>query len=160
MRLAEWRQSKDWTQRDLADALGCKQSFISLLERRLGGQIPGRDWMLKIYRLTKGAVEPNDFYDLPPIDQLDLPIDDLPAAPLFDGATQCDAIHAISPAPLPQLQAPLIPDDSANDTLSGGTLTADKRQSGQILTDVSSSMPDAGSSDATDDAPVLRQGAR
>lgn len=88
MRLAEWRRSKEMTQRDLADALDCGQSFISSIERH-GGQIPGREWMLKIYRLTRGEVSPDDFYNLPSIDQLELAIDG-PAeptpAPLLEGA--------------------------------------------------------------------------
>lgn len=71
------------TQDELACELGCGQAFISGIERH-GGQIPRRDWMLKIYRLTRGAVTPDDFYDLPPIDQLDLPIDP-PPAPLLEG---------------------------------------------------------------------------
>jgi hypothetical protein len=39
--------------------------------------------MLKIWQLTRGLVGPNDFYDLPPIGQLELPIE-LAPAPLFD----------------------------------------------------------------------------
>jgi hypothetical protein len=46
--------------------------------------MPQPDLMRRIYALTRGAVTPNDFYDLPAIDQLELP-DLAPAdsAPLF-----------------------------------------------------------------------------
>lgn len=86
MRLAEWRIEQGLTQAELADRLGCDQSYISLIERATDPQIPRRQWMLKIYRLTHGAVRPDDFYNLPILEQLKLPLeDDAPAsAPLFD----------------------------------------------------------------------------
>lgn len=86
VRLVEWRKEKGWTQDELADALDCSQPFVSLIERRSNPQIPGRDQMIRIHRLTKGAVSPNDFYDLPPLGQLDLPIEDLDPAPLLERA--------------------------------------------------------------------------
>jgi transcriptional regulator with XRE-family HTH domain len=86
MRLAKWREEQELSQADLAEKLGCDQSFISRIERAVGPQIPSRGWMLKIHQLTRGEVTPNDFYDLPPIDQLQLPMEAPAPAPLFDQA--------------------------------------------------------------------------
>lgn len=85
MRLAEWRKRQGWKQEELATALGCGQPFISEIERATDPKIPGRSWMTRIWRLTRGEVAPNDFYDLPPIGQRELPLDPS-AGPLFDGA--------------------------------------------------------------------------
>lgn len=89
MRLAEWRIGQGLTQSELAAKLGCDQSFISYIERANDPMIPRREFMLKIYRFTFGAVTPNDFYNLPVLEQLALPMEDQkPAAPspapLFD----------------------------------------------------------------------------
>lgn len=84
MRLAEWRKQQGWTQDELAARLDCSQPFVSLIERAADPQIPGRDWMIKIYQLTKGAVSPNDFYDLPALGQLELPIGTPGELSLFD----------------------------------------------------------------------------
>lgn len=64
-----------------------------------GRRIPNRTFMARIYELTRGAVSPNDFYDLPPLGQLPLPLNDQNEAPsLFDAA---DA----EPSTAPRLQA-------------------------------------------------------
>lgn len=86
MRLAKWRKDREMSQQDVADAIGCTQPYVSAIERSisLGGYMPGRTLAIAIYRLTKGAVTPNDFYDLPPIGQLDLPIEELRPAPLLE----------------------------------------------------------------------------
>lgn len=65
MRLAIWRKNAGKTQADLAELLGCSQSYISQIERTTGALVPGPAIMIEIYRLTDGAVQPNDFYDLP-----------------------------------------------------------------------------------------------
>jgi hypothetical protein len=57
-----------------------------------GRRIPNRTFMARIYKLTRGAVSPNHFYDLPPIGQLELPIEPQPA-PLFDAIAR----HAPEP---------------------------------------------------------------
>lgn len=88
MRLAEWRKQQGLKQWELAERLGCSQPFISLIERADDGQVPSREWMVKIYQLTRGAVAPNDFYDLPPIGQLELPIGPPAPAPLFDAPAE------------------------------------------------------------------------
>ena len=68
VRLAEWRKQIDVTQVDLAERLGCSQSYVCQMERAVNPIIPGREIMVKIYRISGGAVTPNDFYDLPSLD--------------------------------------------------------------------------------------------
>ena len=88
MRLVEWRKSEGLTQDELADLFGCTQPVISALERT-GNSVPRPDLMLKIYRKTFGAVSPNDFYNLPVLEQLTLPMEErkprpIAPAPLVD----------------------------------------------------------------------------
>lgn len=75
MRLAEWRKQQGWKQDRLAAELDSSQPFVSEIERAVDPKIPGRNLMVRIWRLTRGAVAPNDFYDLPPIGQLKLPME-------------------------------------------------------------------------------------
>jgi transcriptional regulator with XRE-family HTH domain len=84
VRLAEWRKQQSYTQQQLATELDTAQSWIALIERAHDPKVPAPDLMRRIYRLTRGAVTPNDFYDLPPIGQAQLPglAED---APLFAG---------------------------------------------------------------------------
>ena len=65
VKLAKWRKASGMTQRQLADALGCSQSHVSQIERRHQPLVPGRELMQRIFALTCGQVEANDFYDLP-----------------------------------------------------------------------------------------------
>lgn len=65
MKLAAWRKKKCWTQAQLAEALGCSQSYVSQIERANDPLIPGKDLAARLYEISDGAVEPNDFYDLP-----------------------------------------------------------------------------------------------
>ena len=65
MRLAQWRKLKGWTQMQLADELGVSQPYVSDMERASNPSIPGPAVMVEIFVLSKGAVQPNDFYDLP-----------------------------------------------------------------------------------------------
>jgi transcriptional regulator with XRE-family HTH domain len=67
--LAEWRKQKGWTQLQLAQALGCAQPYVSLMERAVNPSVPGAALMVEIFDLTEGAVQPNDFYALPEIAQ-------------------------------------------------------------------------------------------
>ena len=69
MKLAEWRRKQAMTQAELATALGCSQSYVSQIERAVGAIVPGAAVMLAIFELTQGAVQPNDFYSLPPQQQ-------------------------------------------------------------------------------------------
>lgn len=63
MRLAEWREAKGWSQPQLADALGCTVSTIWRYEAGL--RDPDGATKERIFLLTEGAVEPNDFYEVP-----------------------------------------------------------------------------------------------
>lgn len=87
MRLADWRKAEGLKQSELADRIGVTQASISYLERaRCRPQIPSHELMVRIYRLSKGAVAPNDFYDLPDLDTLELALEVPGAAPLLDSA--------------------------------------------------------------------------
>lgn len=55
-------------QAEMAEALGCSQSYISQIERAVDPVVPGAGVMIGIYQLTDGAVQPNDFYALPRLD--------------------------------------------------------------------------------------------
>lgn len=86
MRFSDWRKRQGYTQQQAADALGVSQPVISQLESN-EPQLRGRSFVLAIWQLTRGAVSPNDLYDLPAIEQLQLPdLTPADAAPLFAGA--------------------------------------------------------------------------
>ena len=59
------------TQIQLAKALDCSQSYVSQIERANDPLMPGRPILERIYALTGGAVEPNDFVNLPQLLQRD-----------------------------------------------------------------------------------------
>jgi len=63
MKLADWRRRKNLTQQQLADELGCIVTTIARYETGL--RRPDGPAMIRIYKLTEGAVQPNDFYQLP-----------------------------------------------------------------------------------------------
>ena len=88
VRLADWRKTEGWSQQKLADELDIAQCNVSQIERVGSTQIPSREVMRKIWTLTKGEVSPNDFYDLPALEQLELAIGEPAPAPLFDSALQ------------------------------------------------------------------------
>lgn len=71
MQLAKWRAEKQWTQARLAAVLGCNISSVHRYES--GHRIPEPATMALIFTVTGGAVEPNDFYELPalPVPQRD-----------------------------------------------------------------------------------------
>lgn len=89
MRLAEWRIEKGLKQQELADSLGCTQPYISYVERTVRANMPSTEFMERVYRLTRGAVAPNDFVfpnGLPDLStELPLGLDPVPA-PLLDMA--------------------------------------------------------------------------
>jgi transcriptional regulator with XRE-family HTH domain len=92
VRLCDWRKQAGYNQQQLADALGVSQPTVSYVERVNDPQVPQPELMRRIYRLTRGAVCPNDFYDLPAIDQLELPdMVEEADAPLLaaTGGSQC-----------------------------------------------------------------------
>ena len=63
MQLGNWRRFEGLTQQELADRLGCIVTTVARYES--GARIPGPAVMVQIFQLTRGAVQPNDFYDLP-----------------------------------------------------------------------------------------------
>lgn len=65
MKLATWRKQEGKTQEWLAGELGCSQPYISQIERAVSPIVPGPELLEKIFAVTGGAVEPNDFYDVP-----------------------------------------------------------------------------------------------
>ena len=71
MKLAAWRKTQGMTQIQLAKALDCSQSYVSQIERANDPLMPGRPMLERIYELTSGRVEPNDFCNLPQISQRD-----------------------------------------------------------------------------------------
>ena len=93
MQLAEWRKQAGYNQQQLADLLGVTQPTVSYLERsrdRAVGQakVPGWGLMRRIWTVTQGAVAPNDFYDLPPIGQAELPLGEAADCPLLEATEQ------------------------------------------------------------------------
>lgn len=63
MKLSEWRDREGWSQQRLADELGCTISTIWRYEQ--GQRDPDADTKRRIFLITDGAVEPNDFYPMP-----------------------------------------------------------------------------------------------
>lgn len=55
----------------LSAHLCSKVSRVTVSQYRNGARIPRREQMIAIYELTGGEVDPNSFYDLPPM-QLDI----------------------------------------------------------------------------------------
>lgn len=62
-RLGDWRRGKGWTQQQLADAIPCDLSTVARYEA--GTRDPDKAIKERIFILTNGEVEPNDFYDVP-----------------------------------------------------------------------------------------------
>lgn len=63
MKLADWREKKGWTLQRLADELGCTISAVWRYEQ--GKRDPDAGTKRRIFILTEGEVQPNDFYDVP-----------------------------------------------------------------------------------------------
>ncbi|BBC99116.1 helix-turn-helix domain-containing protein [Sphingobium sp. YG1] len=71
MKLAAWRKQEGLSQDELATALDTTQGYVSRIERPARAKdfrMPGLRMMIDIFRRTRGAVTPNDFYDLPKLD--------------------------------------------------------------------------------------------
>lgn len=63
MKLADWRNAAGMSQEQLAAELGVDKATIFRWES--GTRDPGRDYKRRIFTMSGGAVQPNDFYDLP-----------------------------------------------------------------------------------------------
>ena len=61
--LKAWRQEQGYSTTRLGALLGVGDATISRYER--GRRLPEPAIMVKLYVLSRGAVQPNDFYDLP-----------------------------------------------------------------------------------------------
>lgn len=62
MKLKAYRAAGNLTQSQFAERVGV--SSLAILKYERGESIPGKEVMLRIFKETKGAVTPNDFYDL------------------------------------------------------------------------------------------------
>lgn len=65
MRLVAWRKKMGWTQTQLAEKLGVTQPYVSSMERAVDPAVPNTSVMARIFELSEGQVQPNDFYALP-----------------------------------------------------------------------------------------------
>ena len=66
MTLTEWLSTpRLLPAADFARLVGASPAAVSRWRR---GQIPAPDHMRAIYRVTRGAVRPNDFHDLPELE--------------------------------------------------------------------------------------------
>ncbi len=81
--LRQWRLERDYTLDAAAAGVGTVRQVWYDWEG--GRRIPSREFMAAIYRFTRGAVTPNDFYDLPDLETGSLALDDEPA-PLLERA--------------------------------------------------------------------------
>lgn len=89
MKLRAWREDAKLSRRELAEKLRTDSTSIFRWELERGHsdkRIPTCGFMDAIYRLTRGAVAPNDFYDLPALEQLELPMEAPSPVPLFDAS--------------------------------------------------------------------------
>lgn len=86
--LRRWRLSQDPALTLDAAAAGVGTFRGTWYDWETGRRIPDRSYMPKLYRYTRGAITPNDFYDLPDLATGNLPLEapEAPAAaPLLDG---------------------------------------------------------------------------
>ncbi len=68
MKLSEWIKSKNLTLEEAAKLIGAANG--SVVERWSNGkQLPRPSFMQKIFVTPGGLVRPDDFYDLPPVNQ-------------------------------------------------------------------------------------------
>ena len=61
-KLKNWRRSEGLTQAQAAEVIGVVRRTWHQWEQ--GSIVPGPAHMIEIVRITGGAVQPNDFYDL------------------------------------------------------------------------------------------------
>lgn len=67
MKLAQWRRASGKSQLQVAEAIGSTAASIARYEA--GTRIPEAGAMRALYLLTHGAVRPDDFYDLPDLNE-------------------------------------------------------------------------------------------
>jgi transcriptional regulator with XRE-family HTH domain len=63
MRISEFMAEKGLRDGEMAELIGCERSYV--LKLRSGSATPSAAMMATIAEKTGGAVEPNDWFDLP-----------------------------------------------------------------------------------------------
>ncbi|MFN3991215.1 MAG: helix-turn-helix domain-containing protein [Erythrobacter sp.] len=63
MKLADWRRASGMTQEELAARLGLIPGSVARYES--GSRLPAPAVMIRLFEISDGAVQPNDFYALP-----------------------------------------------------------------------------------------------
>lgn len=69
MALKAWRESNGKSLEECAKLFGVANGTV-VWRWEAGIAVPRRHQMIRVYVETKGAVTPNDFYDLPPLPAL------------------------------------------------------------------------------------------
>lgn len=72
MRLQEWLSEEGIKREAFAADIGV--TAVAVSRYCSGARMPDRETMRRIYQLTRGAVDPNSFYDLPRIEPVQLDI--------------------------------------------------------------------------------------
>lgn len=71
MKLEKFRQEEGLSYAALAELIGLGRARAKDAERYCKGAVPRDDaTMVKIVEITKGQVTPNDWYDLPPMNEV------------------------------------------------------------------------------------------
>lgn len=65
MLLRDWRKQNDLSLAELGERIGVRDATVSRYEN--GILLPGRENMEAIIRETGGAVQPNDFFGIAPV---------------------------------------------------------------------------------------------
>lgn len=100
MKLKAWREEKGRSLKSVADELGTDIATVFRWEVEPGEpnrRIPNEGYMCGLYRLTGGAVTPNDFYDLPDLSP-ELPLAPPEQLPMFPSTGSGQAPLPIAPA--------------------------------------------------------------
>jgi hypothetical protein len=78
MKLGRWIKREKLTLEAFGEKIEC---HVSSVQRYVTDErVPGKKTMVRIYVVTRGEVQPNDFFDLPDLQDLVPPNDDLIAA--------------------------------------------------------------------------------
>jgi len=69
VKLQDWRENEGLTREQLAARLPSRPDALNVYRWETGRRLPNRGAAVEIYVLTAGAVTPNDFYELPLLEQ-------------------------------------------------------------------------------------------
>ena len=67
IKLSDWLTRKNLSQRQLGRALGLSSGIVA---KYCAGRRPQPEVAAQIFHLTQGQVEPNDFYDIPGLSEM------------------------------------------------------------------------------------------